>query len=76
MARATTPAATPAWVEPSLPENAGLMGAGWLPETVCALSLVPLLGMVAGVLTVVQTATVLALAGALGVTALTLRERG
>lgn len=75
MARTTSPAATPAWVEPALPSAAGMFGAGWVPETMCVLSIVPLMAMVAGALTAVQAATVLALTGAVGVAALTLRER-
>lgn len=74
MASNSNPATGAAWTEPELPMSDGLLGAGWLPETLCLLAVLPTFGMIAGAISITQAVSVLAFAGALGVAALTLRE--
>lgn len=74
MATPSTPSTGAAWTEPDLPMSEGFLGAGWLPETLCVLAILPTFGMIAGAITVTQAVSVLAFAGALGAAALALRE--
>jgi hypothetical protein len=75
MAATSNPANNSAWTEPDLPMSRGILGAGWLPETLCVLAILPTFGMLAGVISITQAVSVLAFAGALGVAALALGER-
>jgi hypothetical protein len=75
MSSTSNPANNAAWTEPDLPLSEGFLGAGWLPETLCVLAVLPTFGMLAGAISITQAVSVLAFAGALGVAALTLRER-
>ena len=60
------------WSEPAPPEPKGLIGAGWLPEIVCGMALLPLVAMALGVVTIPAAVAALAGAGTLGVGALAL----
>lgn len=70
MASTSDPANNGAWTEPALPMSEGFLGAGWFPETLCVLAVLPTFGMLAGVISITQAVGVLALAGAIGVSAL------
>lgn len=64
-----------AWTEPAAPTGGGLLGAGWLPETLCTLAVLPVAGALAGVVSLGQAVSVLAFAAAVGVAALAVGER-
>ena len=76
MASTITSANEAALMEPRLRIYGGLSGAGWISESLCALAILPAVGMVSGAITIAQAVSMLAVAGALGVASLGLQERG
>jgi len=73
---ADEPAARSAgWTEPTAPAGGGLFGAGWLPETLCVLAVLPVAGTLGGVVSLGQAVSVLAFAAAVGVAALAVGEQ-
>ena len=71
----TNLARTVAWSEPVAPMGGGLLGAGWLPETLCALAVLPMMGLASDMISLGQAASVLGFAGALGVAVLAVGSR-
>lgn len=76
MASTPIPANEAALTEPLPARRSGMFGAGWVSELVCALAVVPAIGMASGELGIGETASWLACVAALGVVSLALQRRG